>query len=528
MNSKKWLKGSIAMIMASLVIASGATVVTAGVAEAANIEVNAASAYNTGMSIQNFKATGNLMVNSKIKFSADILNASTNYGVYTSAYITVTKNNKQYAQLNYNLNANEDTWVPTEEGTYTATLSVVDWYGQYATSSITLNVAKDNGQIRIENFTAAPAYTKITTTSPVKFSADFINAYTNYGVYTSAYIDITKDGVKHATLDFNNNNRQDTWTPSEQGTYTAKLYLTDWYGRYTTATTTFYADYNAVEVHIDNFKATSTSGYLCAKAPVKFSATISNATAQYGVYTSSYITITKDGKKYAELNYNLNTKQDTWTPTETGTYVATLSVVDGYGRYGKKSFAFKVNAALDETATLNKTNITLSQSVTATCTGKNGAGKYTYAFYYKKSTASSWTTVKGFSSTKSVSIKPTTAGTYTVMMKTKDANGTVVSKSVNCTVNAAVTNASTLSATSVKLGKAATATAVAKGGTGKYTYAFYYKKSTATSWTTLKGFSTTNKYAVKPTAAGSYNVLVKVKDSNGVTVNKTFNLTVTK
>ena len=363
----------------------------------------------------------------------------------------------------------------------------------------------------------------------MKFDADFINASTNYGVYTSAYIEIKKDGVTHATLDFNNGSRQDKWTPTEEGTYTAKLYLTDWYGKYTTATTSFYAAYNAVEVHIDNFKATSTSGYLCAKAPIKFSADISNAMTQYGCYTCAYIAITKDGKKYAELNYNLgDQRQDTWTPTETGTYVAKLDVTDSYGRYGRKSFAFKVNAALSATTSLSKTNITLGQSTTAKITGKNGAGRYTYAFYYKKSDASSWTTVKGFSSTASVSIKPSTAGTYQVRMKVKDANGTVVSKTSTLTVKNALQNTSAISATKVKTGKSVTVTCAAKGGTGSYTYAVYYKKSTDSNWTTAQGYKANSTVSVKLSAAATYNVLVKVKDSNGAVTDQKFTVTATK
>lgn len=124
--------------------------------------------------------------------------------------------------------------------------------------------------------------------------------------------------------------------------------------------------------------------------------------------------------------------------------------------------------------------------------------------------------------------KHAAAGTYKVCIKVKNANGTVVAKYLNFTVNAAVTNASTISTTSMKLGKAATVTAVGKGGTGKYTYAVLYKASSASSYTTVQSFGTNNKVTVKPTAAGTYDVLVKVKDSNGVSVNKTFKLTVTK
>ena len=91
---------------------------------------------------------------------------------------------------------------------------------------------------------------------------------------------------------------------------------------------------------------------------------------------------------------------------------------------------------------------------------------------------------------------------------------------------AALANASTVSATSVTLGKSVTITGKATGGTSPYKYAAYYKKSSSTSYTTIQGYSTTSKMTIKPAAATTYDIRVKVKDAKGTIATKDFKVTV--
>ncbi len=66
---------------------------------------------------------------------------------------------------------------------------------------------------------------------------------------------------------------------------------------------------------------------------------------------------------------------------------------------------------------------------------------------------------------------------------------------------------------------------VATGGTS--TYAYYYKKSTATSWTILgTEYGSAATATLTPAATGTYNIMIKVRDNSGKIVSKSFTLTV--
>ena len=63
----------------------------------------------------------------------------------------------------------------------------------------------------------------------------------------------------------------------------------------------------------------------------------------------------------------------------------------------------------------------------------------------------------------------------------------------------------------------------AVGGTSPYTYSFYFKRSTNTNWKLLgDAFTSTASARFRPTATGSYDIRIIVKDSTGATETKYF------
>lgn len=68
----------------------------------------------------------------------------------------------------------------------------------------------------------------------------------------------------------------------------------------------------------------------------------------------------------------------------------------------------------------------------------------------------------------------------------------------------------------------------ASGGSGDYTYAFYYKKSSKTDWYAMAEPYTTNRAAFKPTSAVSYDIKVVVIDTEGRTAEEIRTVDVTK
>ena len=100
---------------------------------------------------------------------------------------------------------------------------------------------------------------------------------------------------------------------------------------------------------------------------------------------------------------------------------------------------------------------------------------------------------------------------------------------VGCFVmeKAQLENKSTISAETIKLGETVTANAKATGGTGEYLYQVVYKQTTQSKWTTAQSYKANSTVTFKPANAATYDVCVKVKDSNNTEIKKFFTVKVT-
>ena len=221
----------------------------------------------------------------------------------------------------------------------------------------------------------------------------------------------------------------------------------------------------------------------------------------------------------------------TWTPTKAGTYTVAVKAQDSALSITSTAvITVTASGTLTSNASVSSSELKLGSSVTLKGAAVGGKTPYQYAYYYKKASASAYTRIKDYSTTASVTYQPTAAGTYTLLIKVKDSAGTIISKTFPLTVTSSVAtlnNTSAVSAASITLGNTVTLKGSATGGTGTYQYTYWYKKSTASAYSKLKDYSTTSSYTFKPIAAGTYDILIKVKDSSGTIVKKTFSLKVT-
>ena len=88
-----------------------------------------------------------------------------------------------------------------------------------------------------------------------------------------------------------------------------------------------------------------------------------------------------------------------------------------------------------------------------------------------------------------------------------------------------MTNKSTVSSTTPAVGTAVTIKGAASGGTGSYTYQFYYKKDGASSWSTFgSNYQTANTATLKASSAGKFIVRTYAKDGKS-SVAKDFTIT---
>ncbi len=207
-------------------------------------------------------------------------------------------------------------------------------------------------------------------------------------------------------------------------------------------------------------------------------------------------------------------------PTAAQNYSIRVTAVDNAGRTASQTLSLKVEDKLSGTVSFNKASFTLGEKVVITA-AHEGSASVTYAFYIKSSSVSSWTTLQDFSAVAYYNYVPKTPGEYDVLVKFKSSSGQTaeVYKTLKVT-GTALSNTSSVSGTSVSFGKSVTLKGSASGGSGSYQYGYYYKLSDASTWTTLKGFSTTSSVDFKPSATGTYDVCVKVQDSTGNIVKK--------
>ena len=172
-------------------------------------------------------------------------------------------------------------------------------------------------------------------------------------------------------------------------------------------------------------------------------------------------------------------------------------------------------------------NIVYGESADIVCTVPD-YNKYTYAVYYKQSTATKWTTAQNYSENTEVIFKPKHTGTYNVCIRAKDENGKVTKTNFDITVNPSLRNTSAVSANSVKLGEKVNVTAASTGGLGEKVYEVYYKNSTQTKWTKAQSYSSNTSLTIKPRHTGTYTICVKAKDERGKVVKKNLTVEVTK
>ena len=192
--------------------------------------------------------------------------------------------------------------------------------------------------------------------------------------------------------------------------------------------------------------------------------------------------------------------------------------LNGYKLYvnGTAITASSSTTALENNSTVSSETISKGDTVTVNAKANGGTGSYTYAVLYKKASSEKWTTVQSYKSNSTIKLTPAAATTYDVCIKAKDSSGKISKKYMTIKVNnSALTNSSTLSASSIKKGSTVTVNAKASGGTGSYTYAVCYKKSTSEKWTIAQTYKSNSTIKIKPAVSTTYDVCIKVKDSSG-------------
>ncbi len=433
-----------------------------------------------------------------------------------------------YKYSYYYKQASQSTWSTKLENTTTTSTTIKP--GTATTYNIKVKVTDAAGKTaeKTYNCVVNPSTTTLTNSSTVSSSITLGNTINITGKATGGtapykYSYYYKQASQSAwsTKLANTTTTSTTIKPGTATTYNIKVVVTDSAGK--TATKTYNC---TVKSDLVNSSYIDSSSIVLGDEIVIHGA----ATKGTGSYKYSYYFKQADSSSWTlkGSEYGTATKV-TVKPSVVKYYDIKVAVKDNSGTVATRQFSVQVKtpSSLVNNSSLNAATINLGDTIVINGAASKGTGSYKYAYYFKQSSNSDWT-LKGteFGTATTMTVKPSLAKNYDILVKVKDSSGTVVSKQFTVIVNAAaLTNNSTVSS-SITLGSTINIKGVASGGTAPYKYSYYYKQASQSAWSTKLANTATTSTTVKPGTATTYNIKVVVTDSAGKTATKTYNCAV--
>ena len=202
-------------------------------------------------------------------------------------------------------------------------------------------------------------------------------------------------------------------------------------------------------------------------------------------------------------------------------YTISVKAVDSAGNVQKKYLTLNVVDLLQNNSELEQTEVIKGTDAIVNLSAIGGSGEYTYSVYYKRSSASKWTTAVTNTTESFVRIIGKSEGEYEVSVKAVDSLGNSKKKTLAFNVIDTLRNNSELEQTEVVKGTDAIVYLNAEGGSEDYTFSVYYKLRSDKNWTAVVTDTKESYVGIKAKYKGEYQVSVKVTDSAG-TVNKKY------
>lgn len=363
-----------------------------------------------------------------VNFYADIDNAKVGDTVkFTTKFVgrsvsfkyTVTKGT---AVTTLDSTGKTATWVPTEEGTYTITVTEYCYGVEEDSKSITYTVAP------------APVTNNTATIYYKGFKAPKIQYQVNSEEWSEP-VAITKvkgiDGVTHKyTINMG------TGTEATVRFVNGSGALDDLGGQNYTFTKGVYIFSDGTINSFKNRKAMTNNTF---KADIKLeSANVPlgnkffvNCTAEGGTgnYTYSFSYRSADSSSWTTVSNKNNDSNVKILIKNEGKYVICAKVKDGSGTIIKKYFAVNVYGKAKLVANLSAEKIKIGEKITVYCAGAEGSGSYQYAVFYKKKVSTNdYSTVQNYSKNAKIEVEPKGATEYDILVKVKDTKTGYVDK----------------------------------------------------------------------------------------------------
>jgi PKD repeat protein len=397
-----------------------------------------------------------------------------------------------------------------DNGTYTVTLTATDKDGSTGTTS---------GTVTVNNTTPTASITGSTSGMSEGDTASLTASVTDAGsadTFTYAWT-VTKGGNTTQT----GSASSFTFAPTDNGTYTISLVVTDKDGASSSTATRSVSVASATPVPT----ITGLPGSAINEgASISLTASATDASTADTTAGFTYAwTLATGGNAVATSN----TSSFTHTFADNGTYTVTLTATDKDGVTGTTTSTITVNNVAP-VATINGTTSSMTEgdsaTLTASATDAGSADTFTYA----------WTVTKGGNTTQtgsssSFTFSPTDNGTYVISLVATDKDGTASTAATRSVTVASAAPAPTITGlpgSTINEGASISLTASATDAssadtTDGFTYA----------WTLTRGGSTvatgnTSSFTHTFADNGTYTVTLAATDKDGVTGTTTGTVTV--
>lgn len=421
--------------------------------------------------------------------------------------------------------ADSYTWNPVK-GNHSIKVVVTDSKGTTVTSQKNYTIEGESIYKKPEVTSFTSNVTSIKLGNTATFSASAINGE---GTLTYKFTATDANNKEELIKDYSTAATA-TWTPSAVGKYTVKVTVKD--GRGTEATKEikdFTVDSKPIE-----YVAPSITSFSTDVSSVKLTGSVTlKSAAKDGEGTLEYMfTATDANNKETVIKEYSAAATATWTPAAIGTYTLRVYVKDVKNvPVSKDITGFKVIDNNVETPSIkgfaaNVATIAAGNTATLAAEATGGVGTLSYKFAVIDE-ADNETVIRKYAASSEAAWTPAEAGTYTLKVYVKDANGTEVSKTVsNFVVTEEVekddltmdTFKTSIASGKGEVGNKIKLTAKASGGEGELLYKFvciYDDESKV-----LRDYSSKRAINWVPSEAGTYKLYVYVTDEAGAEVVK--------
>ncbi len=217
-------------------------------------------------------------------------------------------------------------------------------------------------------------------------------------------------------------------------------------------------------------------------------------------------------------------KSATWKPSKEGNYTLIVDIKDPSGYLISKTKTFKIVSDKWAPAEMifSKKGVEIGEAVSIT-QKINGytSGNFKYKFVWQKDNWKEWGVIRDFSAKNTVTWNPQVVGNCKIHVDIKDSSGKVITNVANYEVKSGTWRFTSITADKVSpqnLGETLNLKANLSGNVSGLKYKFVWQKDNWKEWGVIQNLSTKDTAVWTPKDAGTYTILVDIRDYFGKTI----------